>query len=162
MASFNPCGDGLSKIRNTQGLVRKSDAYQDYFELYSQSKVAMWFIQSEFARRQARLESSILFIAGNPGTYNTNMWQYTPKILKWLMWPITRDLSHAADTHLWMGFSDSVTMDDTISGLQFQVVMRYVMADDILGNEPISSFPFAKSKRVEQEELLNFMTGART
>lgn len=99
-----------------------SDAYQDYVELYSQSKVAVWFLQSEFARRQARLGSRVVFIAGNPGTYNTNMWQYTPKILKWLMWPIMRDLSHAADTYLWMGFSDSVTLDDAIAG-------RYAMCD---------------------------------
>lgn len=101
---------------------KNPEAYRDYIELYSQSKVAVWFLQSEFARRQVRQESGVLFIAGNPGTYNTNMWQYTPKIVKWLMWPILRDLSHASDTYLWMGFSDSVTMDDAVAG-------RYAMCD---------------------------------
>ncbi|KAJ4397492.1 hypothetical protein N0V93_001722 [Gnomoniopsis smithogilvyi] len=113
---------GSPKSGIHQDWFKNPEAYQDYIELYSQSKVAVWFLQSEFARRQVHRGSGVLFIAGNPGTYNTNMWQYTSKILKWLMWPILRDLSHASDTYLWMGFSDLVTMDDAIAG-------RYAMCD---------------------------------
>lgn len=89
----------------------------DYVELYSQSKAGVWFLASEFARRQSPSQNGVLFIAGNPGTYNTGMWQYTPTLLKWLFRPIMRDPSvHGADTYLWMGFSKSVTIDDAIAG----------------------------------------------
>ncbi|KAG8167129.1 hypothetical protein KVR01_002818 [Diaporthe batatas] len=96
-------------------------AMTDYIELYSQTKAGVWFLASEFARRQS--QSGVLFIAGNPGTYNTGMWQYTPALVYWLFRFLMRDESqHGADTYLWMGFSDSVTIDDAVAG-------RYAICD---------------------------------
>lgn len=101
--------------------MQDQSALKDYIELYSQSKAGVWFLASEFARRHN--QSGVLFIAGNPGTYNTNMWQYTPTLLYWLFRVFMRDESqHGADTYLWMGFSDSVTIEDAVAG-------RYAMCD---------------------------------
>lgn len=95
--------------------MQDQDAVKDYIELYSQSKAGVWFLASEFARRQS--QSGVVFIAGNPGTYNTGMWQYTPTLLYWLFRVLMRDESqHGADTYLWMGFSESVTIDDAVAG----------------------------------------------
>ena len=87
----------------------------DYVELYSASKTASWFLASEFARR-FQAESGVLHIAGNPGSYNTNMWQYSPWYIYILSWPVLRSTKHGADTYLWMGFSDSVTLEDAVAG----------------------------------------------
>lgn len=92
----------------------------DYVGLYTSSKVGNWFLASEFARRHQK--SGVLQIAGNPGTYNTNMWQYTPWLTYALSWPILRNTKRGADTYLWMGFSDSITLDDSVAG-------RYAMCD---------------------------------
>lgn len=95
--------------------LQDQDAVTDYIELYSQSKAGVWFLASEFARRQS--QSGVVFVAGNPGTYNTNMWQYTPTLLYWLFRVLMRDESqHGADTYLWMGFSESVTIDAAVAG----------------------------------------------
>jgi hypothetical protein len=58
----------------------------------------------------------VLHIAGNPGTYNTNMWQYSPWIIYLLSWPVVRGTAHGADKYLWMGISDSVTLEDAANG----------------------------------------------
>jgi NAD(P)-dependent dehydrogenase (short-subunit alcohol dehydrogenase family) len=44
-----------------------------YVELYSASKTGSWFLTFEFACRHQK-DSGVIHIAGNPGTYNTNMW----------------------------------------------------------------------------------------
>ncbi|KAL1865047.1 hypothetical protein Daus18300_007394 [Diaporthe australafricana] len=94
----------------------------DYIELYAMSRTGTWFLASEFARREGA-RSGVLHVAGNPGTYNTGMWQYTPTLLFWLVWPLLRDpVPHGADTYLWMGLSEDVTMDDAAAG-------RYAMCD---------------------------------
>ncbi|KAI2781146.1 hypothetical protein F4815DRAFT_444693 [Daldinia loculata] len=94
----------------------------DYIELYTMSRTATWFLASEFARREGT-NSGVLHIAGNPGSYITNMWQYTPTLLYWLVRPLLRSpVPHGADTYLWMGFSEAVTLDDAAAG-------RYAMCD---------------------------------
>ncbi|KUI54163.1 hypothetical protein VP1G_01679 [Cytospora mali] len=94
----------------------------DYIELYAMSKTGTWFLASEFARREGT-KSGVLHIVGNPGTYNTGMWQYTPTLLYWLVWPLLRNpVPHGADTYLWMGFSESVNLEDAQTG-------RYAMCD---------------------------------
>lgn len=103
--------------------LRDPGCVTDYIELYSQSKAGVWFLASEFARRRAGEGGGVLFVAGNPGTYNTNIWRYTPGWLVWLCRPLLRDESvHGADTYLWMRFSESVTLGDAAAG-------RYAMCD---------------------------------
>ncbi|GAB1314785.1 hypothetical protein MFIFM68171_04995 [Madurella fahalii] len=95
-------------------------------ELYSTSKAANWFVASEFARRQSRQSADgggqVLHIAGNPGNYLTNIWRDTPTLLFCLLWPILRDPVHGAETYLFMGLSQSVTLADADAG-------RYVVPD---------------------------------
>lgn len=63
------------------------------------------------------------YVAGNPGTYLTNMWQYTPWLLYIIMKPFLHDPKvHGAETYLWMGFSDDVTLEDAVAG-------RYAMCN---------------------------------
>ncbi|ROW03779.1 hypothetical protein VMCG_05330 [Cytospora schulzeri] len=85
---------------------------RDENELYSSSKTANWFLASEFARRQC----NVLHVAGNPGNYLTNIWRHTPSLLFYILRPILRDPVHGAETYLWMGFSESVTLDDAAAG----------------------------------------------
>lgn len=102
-----------------QDFLDDQSCVQDYIQLYAQSKVGVWFLASEFARRET---GRTVFIAGNPGTYNTNMWRYTPTLLRWLLRPILRDVARGADTYLWMAFSEDVTAEDAAAG-------RYAMCD---------------------------------
>ncbi|ETS76418.1 hypothetical protein PFICI_11805 [Pestalotiopsis fici W106-1] len=88
---------------------------KDENELYTTSKTANWFLASELARRQAK-GGGVVHIAGNPGQYNTNIWRHTPSILYYVLWPILRDPIHGANTYLWMGFSEAVTMEDSVTG----------------------------------------------
>lgn len=91
-------------------------------ELYSSTKAACYFLASEFARRQPK-SGAVLHVAGNPGNYVTGMWDYVPSWLYFLVWPLLRNVSpHGADTWLWMGFSDEVTLEDAAAG-------RYAMCD---------------------------------
>jgi NAD(P)-dependent dehydrogenase (short-subunit alcohol dehydrogenase family) len=95
----------------------------DQNELYSSSKAANWFVASEFARRGTPGGGSgVLHIAGNPGNYDSNIWRATPALLYWLLWPILRDPVHGAETYLFMGFSEEVTLEDAAAG-------RYVICD---------------------------------
>lgn len=94
--------------------------------LYSMSKAANWFVASEFARRQPRQSGDgggqVLHISGNPGNYLTNIWRDTPALLFWVLWPILRNPVHGAETYLFMGVSESVTLADADAG-------RYVVPD---------------------------------
>ncbi|KAI1449279.1 putative steroid dehydrogenase [Annulohypoxylon stygium] len=92
----------------------------DRNELYSSSKAANWFLASEFARRTS--QTGVVHISGNPGNYLTNIWRHTPSLLFYVLWPILRNPVHGAETYLWMASSDSVTMDQAVSG-------RYAMCD---------------------------------
>jgi NAD(P)-dependent dehydrogenase (short-subunit alcohol dehydrogenase family) len=92
-------------------------------ELYSTSKVANWFVAAEFARRGVGgAREGVLHVAGNPGNYVTNIWRDTPGWLYWLLRPILRDQMHGAETYLFMGFSEEVTLEDAAVG-------RYVICD---------------------------------
>jgi NAD(P)-dependent dehydrogenase (short-subunit alcohol dehydrogenase family) len=106
--------------------MRDTNTVTDQNELYSSSKVASWFVASEFARRQQRTGSpgdgAVLHIAGNPGNYRSNIWRHTPTLLYWLLRPILRDPVHGAETYLFMALSESVTLDDAAAG-------RYVICD---------------------------------
>lgn len=96
---------------------QESAKKMDYVELYSASKAASWFLSSELSRRQPRGEGAVAYVAANPGTYLTNMWQYTPWFLYIFLKPLLHDPTlHGAETYLWMGFSDEVTLDDAIAG----------------------------------------------
>ncbi|KAI1759130.1 putative steroid dehydrogenase [Hypoxylon sp. FL1150] len=92
----------------------------DINELYATSKTASWFLASEFARRAS--DTGVVHIAGNPGNYATNIYRHLPRLLFYVLWPILRDPVHGAETYLWMAFSESVTMDEAVSG-------RYAMCD---------------------------------
>ncbi|KAI0406539.1 hypothetical protein F4802DRAFT_102809 [Xylaria palmicola] len=89
---------------------------QDANTLYSTSKAAAWFLASEFARRQASADPSVVFIAGNPGNYVTNIWRHTPAIIYYLSRLTLRDPVHGAETYLWMAFSESVTAEAAQAG----------------------------------------------
>ncbi|RYP56086.1 hypothetical protein DL771_012149 [Monosporascus sp. 5C6A] len=93
---------------------------KDPSELYATSKTANWFLASEFARRQGN--TGVVHIAGNPGNYNTNIWRDAPRLLYYILLPILRDPVHGAETYLWMAFSESVTMDESVAG-------RYAICD---------------------------------
>ncbi|KAG6363286.1 hypothetical protein INS49_008383 [Diaporthe citri] len=113
--------DGVRKefLDNT-GSPKDLNIGQD--ELYSSTKAACYFLASEFARRQPN-SGGVLHIAGNPGNYVTGMWDHVPNWLYFLVWPLLRNASpHGADTWLWMGFSDEVTLEDAAAG-------RYAMCD---------------------------------
>lgn len=91
-------------------------------EMYSSTKAACYFLASEFAQRQP-ISGSVLHVAGNPGNYNTGLWVHVPSFLYFLARPILRDpFPHGADTWLWMGLSDAVTLEDATAG-------RYAMCD---------------------------------
>ncbi|KAI6082638.1 putative steroid dehydrogenase [Hypoxylon rubiginosum] len=92
----------------------------DINELYATSKTANWFLASEFARRTSG--TGVVHIAGNPGNYATNIYRHLPGLLYYVLWPILRDPVHGAETYMWMAFSESVTMDEAVSG-------RYAMCD---------------------------------
>lgn len=99
----------------------------DYVELYAASKAAAWFLSSELSRRQVGSgqdeSGAVAYLAGNPGTYLTNMWKYTPWILYIFLKPLLHDPKlHGAETYLWMGFSDEVTLEDAVAG-------RYAMCN---------------------------------
>ncbi|KAK5631720.1 hypothetical protein RRF57_007434 [Xylaria bambusicola] len=63
----------------------------DVNELYSTSKAAAWFMASEYARRQPSSNTPVVYIAGNPGNYVTNIWRHTPALLYYVLRPILRD-----------------------------------------------------------------------
>lgn len=91
-------------------------------ELYASTKAACWFLASESARRQPQT-GAVLHVAGNPGNYVTGMWVHVPGLLYAVVRPLLRNPSpHGADTWLWMGFSDEVTLEDAAAG-------RYAMCD---------------------------------
>ncbi|KAI1405553.1 putative steroid dehydrogenase [Hypoxylon fuscum] len=92
----------------------------DRNELYSTSKTANWFLASEFARRNTN--TGVVHIAGNPGNYVTNIWRHAPSLLFYILRPLLRDPVHGAETYIWMAFSESVTMNEAVSG-------RYAMCD---------------------------------
>ncbi|KAK3337649.1 hypothetical protein B0T19DRAFT_438295 [Cercophora scortea] len=103
-----------SGIRDT--FLQNTDTVTEPNELYSSSKAANWFTASEFARRTGR-ESGVLHIAGNPGSYRTNIWRdMWNSWLVWMLWPILRDPVHGAETYLFMGLSGEVTADDAVAG----------------------------------------------
>jgi NAD(P)-dependent dehydrogenase (short-subunit alcohol dehydrogenase family) len=105
------------------------------FAIYSASKAANWFVAAEFARRQPDGDDengddgdggsgggAVLHIAGNPGNYNTSIWRHTPALVVWLLRPTLRHPVHGAETNLFMGCSDSVTLADAAAG-------RYAICD---------------------------------
>lgn len=112
--------DGIRKT-----FLENPDSVKDQNELYSSSKTATWFLASEFSRRQIADQSAdtttatqprVVHIAGNPGTYVTNIWRSVPAWTYYLTRPILRDPIHGAETYLWMAFSDSVTFDRVLAG----------------------------------------------
>lgn len=144
-AQQSPSGSGrvvwsascLVEMMTPEGGIRSSFlrdtstvTYQD--ELYSSSKAAGWFVASEFTRRQQQQQQRtgspgegpgmVLHIAGNPGNYRSNIWRTTPAFYYWVMRPILRHPVHGAETYLFMGLSESVTLDDAAAG-------RYVIPD---------------------------------
>jgi NAD(P)-dependent dehydrogenase (short-subunit alcohol dehydrogenase family) len=96
----------------------------DINEHYSASKVANWFAASEFSKRSGR-QTGIISIAGNPGSYVTNVWRTTPGFLYYPFLPILGKPIMGAYTYLWMGFSDEVTMDDAVAGRYGTCVGRW-------------------------------------
>ncbi|KAF2010157.1 NAD(P)-binding protein [Aaosphaeria arxii CBS 175.79] len=82
---------------------------------YSISKTAAWFSASQLAREHGR-ESGVVNIAGNPGTYFTNVWRFTPTIISYVFRFFMRDTVFGAYTYLWMGFSNEVTMEAAEEG----------------------------------------------
>ncbi|KAF2110245.1 hypothetical protein BDV96DRAFT_667202 [Lophiotrema nucula] len=82
-------------------------------EHYAESKVGNWFAASEISRRFGR-QTGVISIAGNPGSYSTNVWRTTPRIFYWPFLPLLRKPS--ACTYLWMAFSDDVTMSEAVTG----------------------------------------------
>ncbi|KAI4863511.1 putative steroid dehydrogenase [Hypoxylon rubiginosum] len=99
---------------------------KDPNELYASSKVANWFLASEFARRQSSEAGAfgvgVVHLAGNPGNYSTGIWRTVPSWLTFVVSPILRDPVHGAETFMWIAFSDEVTMPDAVAG-------RYAMCD---------------------------------
>ncbi|ORX98823.1 hypothetical protein BCR34DRAFT_676892 [Clohesyomyces aquaticus] len=98
---------------------------------YSTSKAGVWFAASEFSKRHGR-ETGVLSIAGNPGSYVTNIWRTTPGWLYWLYRPLFCQPIHGAYTNLWMAFSEEVDMDGAVTG-----GMRFRMGDGIPDNGKI-------------------------
>ncbi|KAF2256035.1 NAD(P)-binding protein [Trematosphaeria pertusa] len=84
-------------------------------EHYSASKAANWFAASEFAKRSGR-ETGVVSIAGNPGSFVTNVWRSTPGFLYYPFLPLLRKPVQGAYTYLWMGFSEEVNMDEAVAG----------------------------------------------
>ncbi|KAI0836617.1 putative steroid dehydrogenase [Hypoxylon sp. FL0890] len=97
--------DGIRK-----DFLQNGKSVKDENELYASSKAANWFLASEFAHRNSGL--GVIHIAGNPGNYVTGIWRHVPR----------RDPVHGAETYPWMAFSDSVTMDEAVTG-------RYAICD---------------------------------
>ncbi|KAJ4411357.1 hypothetical protein N0V82_009009 [Gnomoniopsis sp. IMI 355080] len=92
-------------------------------ELYASTKAACYFLATEFSRREPREGGGVIHLAGNPGNYATNLWAHVPTLLYALVRPALRNPSpHGADTWLWMGLSDEVTLEDAAAG-------RYAMCD---------------------------------
>lgn len=100
--------------------LQDANKVKDVNELYSTSKAANWFAASEFSRRHQ--SDGVVHIAGNPGNYVTNIWRNVPVLLYLVLRPILREAVHGAETYLFMGISESVTLDDAVAG-------RYVIPD---------------------------------
>ncbi|KAI1113977.1 hypothetical protein F5Y14DRAFT_441554 [Nemania sp. NC0429] len=83
-------------LENTQSVT-------DLNELYSTSKAGAY-------------NTPVVYIAGNPGNYVTNIWRRTPALLYYLLGPILRDPVQGAETYLWMAFSESVTAEEAQFG----------------------------------------------
>ncbi|KAI0857995.1 hypothetical protein F4860DRAFT_487914 [Xylaria cubensis] len=96
--------------------LENSQSVTDVNELYSTSKAATWFMASEFAQRQSSTSTPVVYIAGNPGNYVTNIWRHTPALLYYVLRPILRNPVHGAETYLWMAFSQSVTAEEAQAG----------------------------------------------
>lgn len=92
-----------------------------YTELYSSSKTANWFVAAELAKRALK-SNKVVQVAGNPGTYLTNIWRHVPWLLYVVVRPLLGDPVHGAETYLFMGFSSDITLETAAEG-------RYVIND---------------------------------
>ncbi|KAF2260875.1 NAD(P)-binding protein [Lojkania enalia] len=79
------------------------------------------FVASELSKREGK-QTGVVSIAGNPGSYVTNVWRTTPGYLYYPFRLLLRSPIHGAYTYLWMAFSDEIKMEDAIAG-------RYGMCD---------------------------------
>ncbi|KAI8630444.1 putative steroid dehydrogenase [Xylariaceae sp. FL1651] len=50
-----------------------------------------WVLASEFVQQQSLTNKPVVFIAGTPGNYITNIWRYTPAFLYYILRPILRN-----------------------------------------------------------------------
>ncbi|KAI1858637.1 hypothetical protein JX265_010730 [Neoarthrinium moseri] len=111
----------MSPKHGMQEKLRDSTSIKDEYELYSSSKAGNWLLASQLAQNQT-VGKGIVHLAGSPGNYNTNIWRYTPSLLYYVLWPILRDPVNGANTYLWMAFSESITIEDSMAG-------RYAICD---------------------------------
>jgi NAD(P)-dependent dehydrogenase (short-subunit alcohol dehydrogenase family) len=87
----------------------------DITEHYCASKVGNWYVASEFAKRTGS-QTGVVSIAGNPGSYQSNIWRNAPWYLYYPYIPLLRKSIFGAYTYLWMALSEEVTLDEAIAG----------------------------------------------
>jgi len=102
-------------------MLARPERYPKVATNYALSKTANWFLAAASARRRGG-RNGVVYVAGNPGSYRTDVWRSAPGYVKDTFWWLLREQQRSHVTYLWMGFSDEVTMQDAVAG-------RYAICD---------------------------------
>jgi NAD(P)-dependent dehydrogenase (short-subunit alcohol dehydrogenase family) len=82
----------------------------DRVENYSVSKVANWYLASEFHRRNK--EEGVVNLVQNPGSLRTNVWRHSKFSEYGILWPFFGKSIDGAHTNLWAGLHSEITIQD--------------------------------------------------
>ncbi|KAL2068160.1 hypothetical protein VTL71DRAFT_16258 [Oculimacula yallundae] len=82
----------------------------DQIKNYGLSKLANWFLASEFSKQVSK--DGIISVAQNPGNLKTAIWDAAPKWGQILMSVTMHPPIYGAYSNLWTGLSDGVTIAD--------------------------------------------------
>lgn len=77
---------------------------------YINTKVANWYLASEFGRRFS--SDGIVSVTQNPGNLKTGAWRHQSWLMTAVVSPFLYDAKHGAFTELWAGISPEITVKD--------------------------------------------------
>lgn len=84
---------------------------------YIMSKTLNWFFARESALREGK-PKDVVILAVNPGSYTSEVWRTTPKLLVkiFCFFGLLSDPAKGYLTYFWAGFSRNVTMKHAVEG----------------------------------------------